>query len=425
MSILILFIFVVGYCCIILEEWLTLDKTVPALLMGVLCWTGIAMMEESGGFNGALSLKIGGISEILLFLLGAMTIVELIDLHNGFDLIQQRIATKNTTRLLWIVAILGFGLSSILDNLTTAIVMISILRKMIHDEAHRKYFAGIVIVAANAGGVWSPMGDVTTTMLWMDDRVSAFGLASSCFLPAFVAMAVPVFIASFHLRKQDIICNHKINDPLNDETNKPQRIYGSKVILVTGLGALIFVPVFKIITGLPPYMGMLLGLGVCWLVGEILDTNREHDDRNRYTVHRALQRIEISSILFFCGILLAIAALEHIEILTHAAELITKTLPNISASIFLIGLLSAVVDNVPLVAAVMGAYPIEQYGIDHHIWQFLAFAAGTGGSILIIGSAAGVAVMSTEHISFGWYARNMTWLAALGYVAGAIVFMLF
>jgi Na+/H+ antiporter NhaD/arsenite permease-like protein len=423
LSIFILFIFVIGYTCIILEEWLTLDKTVPALIMGVLCWAGIAVMEEGNGFNTALSHHISGISEVLLFLLGAMTIVELIDLHNGFDLIRQRITTKNTTRLLWIVAILSFVLSGILDNLTTAIVMVSILRKMIPNEDHRRYFAGIIIISANAGGAWSPMGDVTTTMLWMDERVTALGLMLHGFLPALVAMAVPVFFANFSLRKQNIICED-CTEPDCDEAEKPQRIYGSKVILVVGLGALLFVPIFKIMTDLPPYMGMLLGLGGCWLVGEILDTNREHDDRNRYTVHRALQRIEISSILFFCGILLAVAALEYIEILTQTADLITKTLPNMSVSIFLIGLLSAVVDNVPLVAAVMGAFPVAQYETDHHIWQFLAYAAGTGGSLLIIGSAAGVAVMSTERITFGWYARNMTGLAALGYVAGAIVFIL-
>jgi Na+/H+ antiporter NhaD/arsenite permease-like protein len=420
LSILILFIFLIGYACIILEEWLTLDKTVPALLMGVLCWTGIALLEEGGGFNTALAHHIGVISEILLFLLGAMTIVELIDLHNGFDLIRQRISTQNTTRLLWIIAILSFLLSGILDNLTTAIVMVSILRKMIRNEEHRKYFAGIVIIAANAGGAWSPMGDVTTTMLWMDDRVSAFGLMSNGFLPALVAMALPTFIASFVLRKQTIECDDCTPQP---ETDTPQNIYGSKIILIVGLCALLFVPIFKIATGLPPYMGMLLGLGVCWLVGEILDTNRQHDDRDRYTVHRALQRIEISSILFFCGILLSIAALEYIDLLSCTATFITDTLPNMSFSIFLIGLLSAVVDNVPLVAAVMGMYPASTYGTDHHIWQFLAYCAGTGGSILIIGSAAGVAVMSTEHISFGWYARNIGWLALIGYVAGAILFV--
>lgn len=382
-------------------------------------------MEENGGFNAALALKIGGISEILLFLLGAMTIVELIDLHNGFDLIRQRITTKNTTRLLCLLVILTFGLSSLLDNLTTAIVMVSILRKMIADEEHRKYFAGIVIIAANAGGAWSPMGDVTTTMLWMDNRVSTIGLLANGFLPALVSVVVPVFIASFYLRKQNVVCNEGTNDDTNsDDDDKPQRIYGSKMILVVGLCALLFVPIFSITTGLPPYMGMLLGLGVCWLVGEILDTNREHNERDRYTVHRALKRIEIRSILFFCGILLAIAALEYIDLLVYAANVITSTIPNVSFSVFLIGLLSAVVDNVPLVAAVMGMYSPETYGTDHHIWQFLAYCAGTGGSILVIGSAAGVAVMSTEQISFGWYVRNMSLLALVGYIAGALVFVL-
>jgi Na+/H+ antiporter NhaD/arsenite permease-like protein len=418
-SFLLLFIFFIGYCCIVLEEWLTLDKTVPALLMGVLCWVGIAFLDEGDShYNAALSEHIGEISEILLFVLGAMTIVELIDLHKGFDLIRNRLPTKSPTALLWAVALLTFILSSILDNLTTALVMTSVLLKMMDDEEQRKYMAGIIIIAANAGGAWSPMGDVTTTMLWMDDRVTAWGLVVNGLLPALVCMLVPTLIATWRLRKQTINC-HQLNKIQAEEEEK---IYGSKIVFFTGVGSLIFVPIFKITTGLPPYMGMLLGLGVCWLVGEILDTNREHDDRDRYTVHRALQRIEISSLLFFCGILLAVAALQHINILTAAAGEIAHFLPNVKATIFGIGLLSAVVDNVPLVAAVMGMYSPAEYATDNQLWQFLAYCAGTGGSILIIGSAAGVAVMATEKISFGWYLRHIAWLALLGYIAGALIF---
>ncbi len=408
---LALIIFFIAYAAIVAEEWLDLDKTVPALLGGVAMWACIAL-SHSPDWELALGDHLSSISEILLFLLGAMTIVELIDLHKGFDNLANYIRTNQTAKLLFMVAIIAFTLSAILDNLTASIVMMSILRRILPEETLRKYFGGIVIIAANAGGVWSPIGDVTTTMLWTDSRLTVFNLMLHGFLPALICMIVPTSIAAWRLRKHHIEC-------ANCETETdPRKIYGANIILITGLMALILVPIIHVLTGLPPFMGMLFSLAICWLVSEILDTRREHDLRDRYTVHRALQRISISSILFFCGILLCIAALEQLHFLENIANWIAQTLPNIPATTFAIGLVSAVVDNVPLVAATMGMYSVDEYATDNAIWQLLAYTAGTGGSILIIGSAAGVAVMSTEKISFGWYLKNIGWLALIGYVLG-------
>ena len=366
-----LLIFFLAYAVIVAEEWLNLDKTIPALLGGVGMWACIAVANNLG-WQTALSGHLSSISEILLFLLGAMTIVELIDLHNGFDIITKYIRTNNIVWLLVMVAVLTFFLSSILDNLTSSIVMMSILRRLLPDEAVRRYFGGIVIISANAGGVWSPIGDVTTTMLWTDDRVSAFGLMLHGFLPALICITIPTAIAAYQLRRRNIEC------AVCEEETDSRRIYGANVILAVGLISLILVPVIRIFTGLPPFMGMLFSLAVCWLVSEIIDTRREHDDRDRYTVHRALQRISISSILFFCGILLSISALEQLHYLQNAATWLAQTLPNIQATTFSIGLVSAIVDNVPLVAATMGMYSIDEYATDSAIWQLLAYTAGTG-----------------------------------------------
>ncbi len=406
-----LILFFIAYTAIVAEEWLDLDKTVPALLGGVGMWACIAL-SHSPDWELALGNHLSSISEILLFLLGAMTIVELIDLHQGFDIIAKYIRTNHTVKLLFMVAFFTFFLSSILDNLTASIVMMSVLRRILTDENMRKYFGGIVIIAANAGGVWSPIGDVTTTMLWTDHRLTVMNLILHGFFPAFICMVVPTAIAAWKLSKKGIVCAE-----CAEETD-PRKIYGSTVILITGLISLILVPLIHVFTGLPPFMGMLFSLAMCWLVSEILDTRREHDIRDRYTVHRALQRISISSILFFCGILLCIAALEQLHFLQNISTWIAQHLSSIPATTFAIGLVSAIVDNVPLVAATMGMYSTDEYVADSAIWQLLAYTAGTGGSILIIGSAAGVAVMSTEKISFGWYFKNIGWLAFIGYVLG-------
>lgn len=413
---LIILIFVVAYAFIVAEEWLRLDKAIPALLGGVLMWACIAVADTP---NWAVSLQshLSGISEILLFLLGAMTIVELIDLHNGFDFISKHLKTTSIAGLLWQVAFATFFLSGVLDNLAAAIVMMAILRKILPDDAVRRYFGGIVIIAANAGGAWSPIGDVTTTMLWTAGRVTASELVLRCFLPALVCLLIPTLIAHQVLRRK------KMTASIAPVETAAYPIYGANTILIGGLISLLLVPVLRALTGLPPFMTMLFSLALCWLVSEIIDTRREHDERNRYTVHRALQRISISSILFFCGILLAIAALEEQQYLAASANYLRSALPSLPVMTFAIGLFSAVVDNVPLVAATMGMYPLDKFPTDSTLWSYIAYAAGTGGSLLLIGSAAGVAVMATETMSFGWYLKNMTSLAFAGYLVGFLVLL--
>ena len=410
----IIFIFIVAYACIVAEEWLRLDKAIPALLGGVLMWACIAV-TNAPNWADSLRMHLSGISEILLFLLGAMTIVELIDLHNGFDFISKHLKTNSVIVLLWEVALLTFFLSGALDNLAAAIVMMSILRKTLPDDEVRRYFGGIVIIAANAGGSWSPIGDVTTTMLWTAGLVTTGELAIRCLLPAVVCLIVPTLIAHLVLHRE------KGNLSIAIIETDSQPIYGANAILLVGLGSLLLVPLLRALTGLPPFMAMLFSLALCWLVSEIIDTRREHDERNRYTVHRALQRISIGSILFFCGILLAIAALEEQHYLAAFANYLRAQLPNLQAVTFTIGLFSAVLDNVPLVAATMGMYSSHEFPTDNALWSYIAYAAGTGGSLLLIGSAAGVAVMATETMSFGWYLKNISLLAFLGYLAGFLV----
>ncbi len=415
---LIVFIFIIGYILIALEHPIKVNKTATALLTGVLCWTFYIINSTSNHeVSEQLSHHLSSIAEILFFLLGAMTIVELVDAHQGFKIITDRISSRKYRTLLWLISLIAFFLSAILDNLTTSIVMVSLLRKIINDTEKRKFFAGMVIIAANAGGAWSPIGDVTTTMLWIGGQITAINIVKMLFLPSLVCLLLPLSMLSFKMKgKVEKIETDEVNQL---ETTSKER----NTMFVFGLGALLFVPIFKTITHLPPYMGVLLGLGIVWIVSEILHHEKDEEERKPYTASYALSRIDTSSILFFLGILLAISVLDSTHLLSDLALQMDKSIGNQDIIVLLIGLASAVVDNVPLVAASIGMYDLSVYPADHRIWEFLAYCSGTGGSILIIGSAAGVAVMGMEKIDFMWYLRNISLWALLGYVAGALVYL--
>jgi len=418
---LITIIFIVGYLAIAFEHPIKINKTASALLVGTICWTVYAMSStESHSVQENLSHHLSSIAEILFFLLGAMTIVELIDAHKGFKIITDQISSKKSVTLLWTIGLLAFFLSAVLDNLTTAIGMISLLRKIISEADQRKFFAGIVIIAANAGGAWSPIGDVTTTMLWIGGQITPLHIMQSLFIPSLVSLVIPLIYLSYKMRGQ-VIDNQAIEENDFIETSTKER----NTMFFVGLGTLLFVPIFKTVTHLPPYMGMMLGLGIVWVVGEILHSKKDEEDRQPFTASHALSKIDSSSILFFLGILLAIGCLESTGLLQSLAVSMNDTIGNQDLIILLIGLASAIVDNVPLVAATMGMYDLSSFPTDHKIWEFLAYCAGTGGSILIIGSAAGVAVMGMEKIDFLWYLKRISLLALLGYFSGAGIYLLF
>lgn len=416
---LLIITFILGYVAITLEHPLKIDKAASALLTGVLCWTIYALAESDKAMVVQhLDEHMAGISEILFFLLGAMVIVELIDAHDGFEIVTERVRTTDKRKLLWLLMTITFFLSAALDNLTTTIVMVSLLRKLIADKEDRMLFVGMVVLAANAGGAWSPMGDVTTTMLWVGGQISALNIVKMLFIPSVVCLLVPMLVLQFTLRG-------KIETPSIDPTDSkvtcsPAERSG---VFFMGLGALLFVPIFKSITHLPPFMGIFLGLGIMWIVTELIHSGKNEEEKGPRSVVRALQKADTPSILFFLGILVAISALESAHLLVGLAGWLDKTVGNITAIGLAIGFLSAIVDNVPLVAAAQGMYSLDQFPHDHYFWEFLAYCAGTGGSALIIGSAAGVAAMGMENINFFWYVKRITPLAILGYLAGAAVYV--
>ncbi len=439
---LVITVFILGYAAIVLEHPLKLDKTVPALLTGSLLWAIISMSglgvvdaaHQSGEIEGVLLHHIGKIAEILFFLIGAMVIVELVDLHRGFAVITNRIRTTNKVKMLWLICILSFFLSAVLDNLTCTIVMVSLLRRLVPNRLERIWFVSLVVVSANAGGAWSPIGDVTTTMLWIGKKVTTAGLVTDLFIPSVVCMVVPLLIVSWMPMFRGELTMVGKGDEAADEHN--QQLLSSRTMLLVGIGGLVFVPVFKSLTHLPPYVGMMLSMGVVWLVSEYVHPGDQfyEERKHLYSARHALTRIEMSSILFFLGILASVAALESVVAGTHAdghpvgllmslAEKLQTTIPNTDVVVMLLGVLSAIIDNVPMVAAVMGMYPMEQFPVDDKLWQFIAYTAGTGGSMLIIGSAAGVAAMGMERIDFIWYMKTISWLAFLGFVAGAGAFL--
>ena len=420
MSAAIIIIFIIGYAAIAFEHPLKLNKAASALLTGVLCWTVFILgSTDQESISHDLTSHLGEISQILFFLLGAMTIVELIDAHEGFEVITNRITTGNMKKLLWVISFLTFFLSAVLDNLTTSIVMISLLRKLIDNSRDRMLFAGVVIIAANAGGAWSPIGDVTTTMLWIEGNVTGIELVKKLFIPSLVSMLVPVFIVSFFVKGNTQ--RPKTHDAAS--TLRPATSRERKIVFLTGVGALLFVPVFKEWTHLPPFMGILLGLSILWIVTEIIHSEKDEADRGALTVGHALRKIDTSSVLFFLGILVAISALQSAGHLHQMSAFMDRAIGNQDAIVLSLGALSAIIDNVPIVAAVMKMYDLTHFPVDHYFWHFLAYAAGTGGSMLIIGSAAGVAVMGMEKIDFLWYLKKISWVALLGYLAGAAVYI--
>lgn len=431
MLILIIVVFVLGYAAIALEHPIKVDKAASALITGMICWT-IYVLYIGTGPEGiekvehGLSHHMFDIANILFFLMGAMTIVELVDAHEGFAVITDKIKTTNKTKLLWIICILTFFFSAALDNLTTTIVMISLLRKLVADKKTRWFFVGMVVLAANAGGAWSPIGDVTTTMLWIKGQLpDVLNLVRDLIIPSLATLVVPLIILSFTFKGE-------VERP-NEEQDasyhlNPTSSFERNFIFALGLLGLLFVPVFKTLTHLPPFMGMMLSLGVIWAVTEVLHNSKNKEEKHPLSVIGVLQKIDVASVLFFLGILLAVSALQEIGHLATVAKYLDKTFDsNIYAINIIIGLLSAVVDNVPLVAAAQGMYPIAgvgEFAANGHFWEFLAYCAGTGGSALIIGSAAGVAAMGLEKIDFGWYLKKISWLAIIGYFSGALVYYL-
>ncbi len=411
-------VFILGYVAIAFEQYLKVNKAATALVTAVLCWSLFSFAPNAHQSSELLTVFLGEVAGILFFLLGAMTIVELIDAHDGFELITSRIRTTSKKNLVWIIGFISFFLSAVLDNLTTTIVMVSLLRMLIPEKKDRLLFAGLVIIAANAGGAWSPIGDVTTTMLWIGGQITGGSIIVNAFLPSLVCFLVPAFIISKQVKG---MVDSRV--PLNTE-NANGTSRHRNIVFWFGLGSLLFVPVFKTITHLPPYMGVLFGLGIIWIVTEFIHSEKDEREKGFYSVNHALRKIDTPSILFFLGILLSIAALQACGILSELSASMDRSMGNIKVTTIMIGLISAIVDNVPLVAAAQGMYSLDQYPTGHFFWEFLAYCCGTGGSCLIIGSAAGVAAMGLEKIDFFWYVKKIGWLALIGYLSGAAAFLL-
>jgi len=419
MFFLLVTIFIIGYITISFETYVRINKAAIALLTGVLCWiVYILFSPNKQAVEQQLAERLGEFTGILFFLMSAMTIVELMDAHQGFDIIIKNIHQTKRRKLAWIISILTFFLSAILDNLTTSIVMVLLLRKLINSPNQRLIFTGMIIIAANAGGVWSPMGDITSTMLWIGNQVTPRGMFLKLFLPSLACLLVPLMIFSFKMKGN-------VNRPgsaRNDQ--RPSFSKGHQyLVLISGLLVLLSVPVLKMLTGLPPYMGILFGLGILWVVTEIIHYNSE-EGRNELTVANALRRIDTPSVLFFLGILLGIAALQSAGILQSTASWLDARIANKNILIILIGLLSSIVDNVPLVAATQAMYSLNEYHTDHQFWLFLTYCVGTGGSLLLLGSAAGIAAMGMEKISFVWYLKKITLIALVGFLAGIAVYFI-
>jgi Na+/H+ antiporter NhaD/arsenite permease-like protein len=421
MVILLLFVFLVGYISIALESGIGINKAATALITGVVCWTiYIGWSEDKHMVAEQLTGHLGELSGILFFLLGAMTIVELIDVHDGFNLITDRINQTNKRKLIWIISFISFFLSALLDNLTTTIVMISLIRKLISGRRERLLFAGLIIIAANAGGAWSPIGDITTTMLWIGGQITTINVIINLILPAVVSLVIPVLVVTMGMKGD--VTRPKMDNGVAKNIELPKN--QQKIVFLSGVLILVLVPVFKTLTHLPPYMGILIGLGILWVITEIMHGKKAEPEKLQLSVSQALQKVDSPSILFFLGILLSIAALQSAGILASLAEWVSSKTGNENIIAISFGLFSSVVDNVPLVAAAQGMYSLEQYPTDHNFWIFLAYTTGTGGSALIIGSAAGVAAMGMEKIDFFWYLKKISLIALAGYFAGALIYML-
>ncbi len=421
MTILIILIFVLGYLAIAFENTIHINKSATALLTGILCWVVYILSAEDKEFvSGQLTRHFGEIAQILFFLVGSMAIVELIDAHDGFELITRRIKTTDKRKILWMVGLLTFFLSSVLNNLTTTIIMISLVRKLVADKNDRWMFAGLIVIAANAGGVWTPIGDVTTTMLWIGKQLTAFNIIAQLFIPALVSLLVPLWLMRTVFKGEIQKPDRSLDEIGRIRSTKKEK----QIVFVSGLALMLMVPVFQTVTHLPAFMGILIGLGLMWMISETIHRDKDEDERKKFSIAYALSEIDTPTILFFLGILLAVSALDATQQLHHAAGWMDENLKNPKSIAISIGLLSSVVDNVPLVAASQGMYGLDTFPTDHSFWEFLAYTTGTGGSILIIGSAAGVAAMGIEKINFSWYLKKIGWLALLGYLAGAAVYIL-
>ncbi len=421
MNTLLILIFVLTYAAIAFEHPLQINKSATALIGAGLLWTVYAIAgPEAKVVDAAISDSLMSTAQIVFFLMGAMTIVEVVDAHDGFEVITARIQTTKLSSLMCLVGFVTFFLSSILDNLTTTIVMVSLMKKLLEKRDDRLFFAGMIVIAANAGGAWTPIGDVTTTMLWIGGQVTTVEIMKGLFIPSMINLLVPLAATAWILR------GRLVEAPLRD-INQGQietTAFERQLMFFLGLGILVAVPAFKTLTHLPPFLGILFGLGLLWLVGDLVHRHKSDEDKEHLTLVSALTRIDMSSILFFVGILLAVASLEHAHILTAVAQWLNDVVGRLDVIVILIGLVSAVVDNVPLVAASMGMYSLAQYPADSFLWEFMAYCAGTGGSILIIGSAAGVAAMGLEKIDFLWYAKKISLLALMGYFGGALFYIL-
>ena len=417
---ILILIFTLGYLAITLEQTIKINKSATALMTAVLCWTLIISNASNKELIiEQLSHHLSSISEIVFFLLGAMTIVEIIDAHDGFQNITERIKTNHKTKLIWLIAVITFFLSAVLDNLTSTIVMMSILNKLIEDKKTKWLLLGLVIISSNAGGAFSPIGDVTTTMLWIGGQISPLNIMKQTFLASLVCMVVPTLMINYMI-KGKIELRANVENSLNFNTNSFER----NLIFYVGIGCLLFIPLFKTLTNLPPYMGMFLSLGIIWTLTELIHNKKHVNEKGILSVSHALRKIDTPSILFFFGILLSIASLEVVGVLPQMASTLNSSIGNLNLVAICIGLLSAVFDNVPLVAALQSMYSLNDYPQDHYFWELLAFTAGTGGSCLIIGSAAGVAVMGIEKIDFFWYLKKISWIALIGFIAGVATFLI-
>ena len=420
METLLCFIFVIAYMAIALEHPFKVNKSASALIGAGLLWIIYALSSPDIQIvNAELGESLMGTAQIVFFLMGAMAIVEVIDAHDGFEIITNRIKTSRLSSLMWLVGFSSFFLSSILDNLTTTIVMVSLMKRLLDKREDRLLFAGIIVIAANAGGAWTPIGDVTTTMLWIGGQITTAAIMKGVFLASVINLLIPLGITSWILGTRPVISPRNAAQKMEHRTSTFEKI----LMLTLGLSILVLVPVFKSVTQLPPFLGILFGLGILWMVGDLVHKKKEDDHKHRLTLASALTRIDMSSMVFFIGILLAVAVMEHSHILRSIALWLDATVGRQDLIVILIGLVSAVVDNVPLVAASMGMYDLQQYPADSFLWEFMAYCAGTGGSILIIGSAAGVAAMGLEKIDFLWYLRKISALALAGYLAGALVYI--
>ena len=420
MNTLLIAVFVMTYAAIAFEHPIKINKSATALIGAGLLWTIYAISgPEAKVVETAMGESLMSTAQIVFFLIGAMTIVEVVAAHNGFEVITSRIRTTQLSSLMWLVGFVTFFLSAILDNLTTTIVMVSLMKKLLDKREDRLFFAGMIVIAANAGGAWSPIGDVTTTMLWIGGQVTTVKIMKGLFMPSMINLLVPLSVTAYMLRGRLVEAPPREVNAGQIETTAFER----QLMFFMGLGILVAVPAFKTITHLPPFLGILFGLGLLWLVGDLMHREKSDQDKERFTLVSALTRIDMSSILFFVGILLAVASLEHAHILTSVAQWLNAVVGRLDVIVILIGLVSAVVDNVPLVAASMGMYSLAEYPTDSFLWEFMAYCAGTGGSILIIGSAAGVAAMGLEKIDFLWYMKKISLLALLGYFGGAFFYI--